>query len=583
MRGKQVSDFSLLEKDQIRDIISQTRADRHRNFCSLHRTASGEVRHVEVSVSLIVAGGRELLCSIVADVSERRRAEDALRASEERMRRIIESSPIGIRIAQNGLYAYVNPAFSQMFGYGDGGEILGKRLEALYAAEYVDLIAKRREDRRAGRQVTESYEAKGLRKDGKRFDIVVYVTGIDYQGGPATLAFVIDVGPERELQTQLRQAQKMEAIGTLSGGIAHDFNNILGVMLGFTQLALLTMPEGGKEREYLEDVLKAGNRAREMVLQILAFSRSNEQGRKPVQVSHIVKEALNLLKVSIPSTVEIRGRVSSRNMVLADPTQIHQVLLNLCGNAAHAMSEKGGVLEVNLADVDIGPEVALRHPVLRPGSYIKLTISDTGHGMSGEVMERIFDPYFTTKKPGEGTGLGLAVVHGIVKNHGGVLCVESERGKGSTFDVYLPRYEGVDRDMAPPDDGRPRGLPGGNECILFVDDEESLCYLGRELLGLLGYDVVTRKSGVEALDLFRSNPDKFDLVITDLTMPKLTGLDLADHLVGMRPDIPIILCTGGVPSITPEKARSSGIREIILKPMVIGDLAISIRRALAAR
>ncbi len=551
-------------------------------FETVNIARNGASMETEICAAPIDHDGRPAVLCVARDISKRKRAENALRASEEGMRRIIESSPIGIRITRAGRYTYVNPAFVGMFGYEESREILGRPPEELYAPESVEYFRKRQEDRRAGRPMPQSYEAKGLRKDGKQFDIAVYVTDIEYHGAPVSLVFVIDVGMERELEAQLRQAQKMEAIGTLSGGIAHDFNNVLGVMLGFTQLALITLPEGGKEREYLEDVLRAGNRARDMVLQILAFSRGGEQGRKPVQISHIVKETLNLLRVSIPSTVEIRSRIESRNMVLADPTQIHQVLLNLCGNAAHAMSETGGVLDVKLADVDVDADFASRCPPMRSGAYLKLTVSDTGHGMSEEVLARIFDSYFTTKKIGEGTGLGLAVVQGIVKNHGGVIAVESQPGKGSTFDVFLPRYESRECDAAAPVEGSSGGLPGGRECILFVDDEESLCYLGRELLSLLGYEVVTRKSGVEALNAFQARPDKFDLVITDFTMPKMTGLDLAEQLIAVRADIPVILCSGDIPSITPEKVEDLGIRELIAKPMVINDLAAAIRRVLDA-
>lgn len=390
---------------------------------------------------------------------------------------------------------------------------------------------------------------------------------------------------KERLEVQLRHGQKMEAIGTLAGGIAHDFNNILGVIMGYTELALLDVPEGNSLRRKLDEVSKASNRAKDLVSQILAFSRKggkDEQERKPVQISLIVKEVLKMLRSSLPTTIEIRQNIKTQNIktgmatVLADPTQIHQVLMNLCTNAAYAMRDKGGILEVSLADVDIDSDAAAKHPDMTPGRYQRLTVSDTGHGMDSAVMERIFDPFFTTKGPGEGTGMGLAMIHGIVKNHDGVITVHSKPGKSTTFQVFLPTAESVV--TAEPEHFTP--LPLGNERILFVDDEETLVSVGQQMLEGLGYEVVGRTSSIEAMDVFRTQPDKFDLVITDMTMPNMTGADMTKAIMRIRPDIPIILCTGFSEVISEEKAKAIGIREFIMKPITSRKIAETIRSVL---
>ena len=382
---------------------------------------------------------------------------------------------------------------------------------------------------------------------------------------------------KEKVQSQLRQAQKMEALGTLAGGIAHDFNNILGAIMGYTEIAQFDVAEESELKVTLDEVLKSAKRARDLVKQILAFSRQEDHELKPLQVHLIVKEALKLLRASIPTTIEIRQDIKSRSgMVMGDPTQIHQVLMNLCTNATHAMRGKGGALEVGLEDVDLDADAPVQYPDLKPGPYVRLTVSDTGHGIEPEAKDRIFDPYFTTKDKGVGTGLGLAVVHGIVKSHGGAITVYSELGKGTTFHVLFPGIESVDAEetevLEP--------LPKGDERILFVDDEEALVQIGQHMLRRLSYEVVPRTSSVEALEAFRAQPDKFDLVITDQTMPNMTGEMLAKELMSIRPDIPIILCTGYSELISKELAKAMGIREYVMKPLVIRKLATTIRKVL---
>ena len=382
---------------------------------------------------------------------------------------------------------------------------------------------------------------------------------------------------KKRLMNQLQQAQKMEAIGTLAGGIAHDFNNILGVIIGCTELSQHKVLEEDPVHSYLNHVLTAADRAKNLTRQILAFSRPSEQKPKPLLIGIIVKEALKMLRSSLPSTIQIHQDIQAdTGMVMADPTQIHQLVMNLSTNAAHAMGEKGGLLKVNLEKV-IDEQTAKKNPDLKSGAYAKLTISDTGHGMDHKIMKKIFDPYFTTKAQGEGTGLGLAVVHGILKSHGGTVDVHSEPGQGTTFNILFPR---IDMPESKPETENPPALPTGNERILFVDDEESLVLIGQNMLQPLGYKVVGQTGSIETLKTFRAHGDEFSLVIMDQTMPDMTGIKLAQELMRIRPDIPIILCTGYSRFVTPEIAKAKGIRKLLMKPYSEHDLAITVRNVL---
>ena len=381
------------------------------------------------------------------------------------------------------------------------------------------------------------------------------------------------------LEEQLRQAQKMQAIGTLAGGIAHDFNNILTAILGYAELAISDIAEDSRTQYNLQQSIKAAHRAKDLVQQILTFSRQGKQERKPLNINPIIKEVLKFLRASLPSTIEIRPDIEEDlGTIEADPTQVHQVLMNLCTNAAHAMGENGGVLGVSLSKWNVDAETSAAATGIEAGPYLRLRVSDTGHGMPPEIMERIFEPYFTTKEVGKGTGLGLAVVHGIVKSYGGEIRVSGEAGKGSTFDIYFPTID-TPKEIAA-SFKRESPPAGGHERILFVDDEQTLVQLGQEMLKRLGYQVTIRTSSVEALELFRAKPDQFDLVITDMTMPNMMGDKLAIELMRIRPAIPIILCTGFSEYITKEKAQSIGIQELLLKPIVMTDLARGVRQVI---
>jgi len=388
---------------------------------------------------------------------------------------------------------------------------------------------------------------------------------------------VIDISERKRLESQLQQAQKMESIGTLAGGIAHDFNNILSPIMIHSELAMMDLPPDNPVQHSLKEIFKAGERARDMVKQILAFSRKGEGERAAIKITPILKEVLKLLRSSIPTTIDIHQKLEAESdAVLADPTQIHQILLNLCTNASHAMRERGGELTINLTEEHLDPEAAGKFSDLNPGPYLKVTVSDTGHGINAETMNRIFEPYFTTKETGEGTGMGLAMVHGIVKSCDGDITVESELGKGTTFNVYLPRIEA---DVSPVEEPSVQ-LPKGIERILFVDDEKDAVDVIQLMLEKLGYKVTGRTSSIEAVEAFRNNPQGFDLVITDMTMPNMTGKDLAKELMSIRSDIPIILCTGFSEQIDERRAREMGISAFVMKPIVMQQIAITIREVL---
>ncbi|MBF0507409.1 MAG: PAS domain S-box protein [Deltaproteobacteria bacterium] len=524
-------------------------------------------------------GQADFIFFVGIDITARRAAEQAARESEEQNRLIIESSPIGIRIAREGYFAYVNPALVKMLGYTRGEEIIGLPVEAMYVPEDREMFRQRQIDRQAGRFIPPSYEVGWVKKDGDRLDTVIWSTIIDHRGAPAVLSFVVDVSLEKALKTQLVQAQKMKAIGTLAGGIAHDFNNILGAIFGYTEMALDDAREGRVNPEDLEEVIKACDRARDLIRQILTFSRQADQERKPLRIGLIIKEALKLLRASLPATIDIQGEIGATEAVVeADPTQIHQVLMNLCTNSAQAMPT-GGILKVNLDEVYLGQSEAALYPDLSPGSYLELTVSDSGEGVDSGILDRIFEPFFSTKKKEGGTGMGLAVVHGIVKSHGGMVKAKSEVGLGTTFAVLLPTVDKPAEVVADADSV----TPIGSESILFVDDENELVKIGKQVLERLGYRVEAVCSSLDAMDLFRAHPDSFDLVITDQTMPHMTGAELIAEMIQIRPDLPIILCTGFSSLITPEKARAIGVREYILKPLKKQELAEAIRRALGPK
>ena len=519
------------------------------------------------------------------DITERKRRETAIKESEQRYRAVVEDLPAMVcRFLSDGVLTFVNSAYCQYFE---------KKKEDLIGRDFFLVLPD--EDREKVRHHFTSlneetpmttYEHQVIAPDGtirwqEWTDRALFDERgrlVEYQSiGRDITEAKLAQEEKAKIEKQLQQAHKMEAIGTLAGGIAHDFNNILGAIIGYSDLALKDVAQEDRVHYHLEQILKGGYRARDLVKQILAFSRQTEQEQRPIKMSPLVKEVAKLLRASLPATIEIQTNIGTESdMVLADPTQIHQVIMNLCTNAGHAMRERGGILRLNLLEADLDAHSSLNSPDLREGLYLRLEVSDSGHGMSPEVLKRIFDPYFTTKEISSGTGLGLAVVHGIIKKHRGAITVHSEPGQGTSFYVFLPRAAAPSEQQ----EEEASSIPGGKERVLFVDDEVDLTNLAREILEFLGYTVITKTNSTAALEAYRADPDGFDIVITDQTMPTLTGLELAKELLGIRPDLPIILCTGFSEQINPEKAQALGISGFLFKPILIPDLAQSIRRAL---
>lgn len=526
--------------------------------------------------------GKRYAYGVFSDVTKQKQTEEALRKSEELYHALVETTNTGfVVIDSEGRVIDANQEYVRLSGHRDLDDIRGRSVIE-WTADYEKEI-----NSEAVRQCMKNGFLRNLEIDytdsnGNAIPVEINATVIDKDGVPQILTLCRDITERRQaeiekkkLEDKLAHSQKMEAIGTLAGGIAHDFNNILTPLLGYAELALNNAGIGTKMKKHLNEVLRAGNRARDLVMQILAFSRYSEHELKPIQVKNIVNEVLKLIRASLPSTIEIQQRISSESIIMADPVQIHQILMNLSTNAYHAM-KKGGILEISLADIELEADFLKEHQELNPGPYIKITVSDTGHGMTPEIIERIFDPYFTTKAMGEGTGLGLAVVHGIVKSYKGAVTVQSEPGKGSAFNIFLPVIEAVQDLHEEPD----TPLPTGEERILFVDDEPDISELGVPMLERLGYSVVAVTSSMEALELFKLQSGKFDLVITDMTMPGMTGEVLAGEIMRIRADIPIILCTGFSYLMNEKKAIQMGIRAFIMKPFVLRNIASSIREVL---
>jgi two-component system, cell cycle sensor histidine kinase and response regulator CckA len=511
------------------------------------------------------------------DITNHRLAEEALRRSEERQNKLIQQAfDIIYETDEFGFLKNVSPQTEQVFGIKPE-ELIGRHCQEIVKDSERERVSDQFQKALIG-QGLGSIEFIGKKSDGS--DVYCELRHIVEQVGDkvvGTFGVIRDLTEHHRMQAQLQQSQKMEAIGTLAGGIAHDFNNILGAIMGYTQLALGDLSAESPLKYNFEQVLKASNRAKDLVKQILTFSRQGDQEKGPVHVLPVINEALKLLRASLPKSIEIKKKLAiQEDMILGDPTKIHQVMMNLGTNAAQAMPDKKGVIEITLDELELEVEDRAVFHDLKPGPYLRMNISDTGLGIDPRDMTRIFDPFFTTKKPGEGTGMGLSVVHGIVKGLGGGIKVYSEPGKGTTFRIYLPRikrtFEGESQVK--------KVLPTGNEHILFVDDEPGLVETWVQMLERLGYKVSSRGSSRDALALFRIKPDQFDLVITDQTMPHMCGTDLSREILSIRPDIPIILCSGFSETISPEEAKALGIREFLMKPILLGEIAVTIRKVL---
>jgi PAS domain S-box-containing protein len=517
------------------------------------------------------------------DITERKRSEEALRNSEARFRTAFENASVGMTLVDlQGIYFEVNWALAGMIGYSPA-EMIGRPVADFTHPDDLGLRSQFLSDLLEGRISSGEQERRFIHQNGSTVWTLVWASlHRDQSGRPLYfISLVQDLTARKKadeertrLESQLLQAQKMEAIGSLAGGIAHDFNNILSAIIGYSELSILM---DGAPVDYLQEVLKAANRAKDLIKQILSFSRQTDEERMPVQVGMVVKEVVKFLRASIPTTIDLNCHLDEKaGSVLANSVELHQILMNLCTNAVHAIGGRAGAIEISVQRVEIRGAQKNAYPDLEPGAYVELAVKDSGQGIRPEIMERIFDPYFTTKEKGVGTGLGLAVVHGIVKKSNGTIRVESRPDRGSTFYIYLPQIE-LSASTRPD----PSMLPmGGSGKILFVDDEKMIADLGTKILKRLGYDVVSRTSPVEALELFKAKPRAFDLVISDQTMPGMTGDGLARELMRINPEIPVILCTGYSQLIDPEKAREKGIKALVMKPILISDMDDAIRKAL---
>ncbi len=544
-------------------------------------TKNREIIDIEVSVSWILDDDNQPIGiqGISRDISERKRTEQALLKSEEKHRTILES--IDDAYFESDLDAnltFINRAMEEMTGYSEA-ELLGIPFRKYNDEKSYDIVHN-----------TFSEVIKTGRKRGQIYcSIVTKQNKVKHIGMVATpkrgkddtiigiQGVARDITDQRNLEQKLRQTQKMEAIGNLAGGVAHDFNNILGGILGYAQLIKSHPDSKTRVLSFVDHIIKASSRATGLINQILLFSRKGESRKIPTDLGLITEEVLKLLRASIPATIKIKHHFESNlNPVLADQTQIHQVLMNLSNNAAHAMRENGGTLELKLENYWINESEIFKSPGMSLGSHVKLSLIDTGHGMDTATLERIFDPYFTTKKQGEGTGLGLSSVHGIVEDHGGHIQVESQPGVGTTFFVCLPAIEQNIESAELEDDA-----PMGSESILFVDDEEYLSSIGKEMLEDYGYSVEALTNPVEALKLFEENPDRFDLLITDFTMPEMTGDKLVDRILELKSQFPVIMCTGIV--LPPEIQQKPGISRIVMKPLDMYALLKVIRKTLDSK
>ena len=559
-----------------REILERTLALGRWRGEVVNATKSGGRRILELRTQVVndARGEAFALCGISTDITERRKREEELR----RLASAIDQTAESIMITEpDGTIVFVNPSFERLTGYRRE-EVIGKNPRLLKSGK---------QDRRFYRDMWETVTSgriwTGLLTNRKKDGTLYIEKGmispvLDDTGAVVNFVAVrTDVTEELRMKEKLGQAQKMEAIGTLAGGIAHDFNNILFPMVGFAEMLMEELPADSPLQDYAEDILSAALRAKDLVKQILDFSRQSTHERRAVRVHHILKEAIRLARAGLPSNIEVRQEISGMcPPILADPTQIHQIFMNLVTNAYHAMEATGGVLGISLDTADIDEKTG-GELLLSPGRYVRLKVVDTGCGIDADVRDRIFEPYFTTKADGRGTGLGLSVIHGIVTSHQGGIKVESEPGRGSTFTVYLPGIKGF-REATLPAAVLP--IQGGRERILLVDDEAVIVDMAKKMLESLGYRVTPKTAGIEALQTFRDDPEGFDLVVTDMTMPNMTGDRLAAEIKRIRPDVPVILCTGFSSRMDRHRAAALGIEGFLLKPILRRDLAVTIRDVL---
>lgn len=583
-----------------------------RNYEFTGRTKSGKAVNLLLSADDVSVRGGHYTITSGMDITDRKLAEEQLRESEQKYRTLVEQADDGIILVQDAVMEYVNPRMAELLGT-TVDEITGSFIANYIDSADVEKVTERHRRRLAGEKFPSIYEALLKRGDGVPVQTELNVGLITYRGRPATQVIVRDITERKRMEDDLRrsqyelerrveerteelqkaynrllseikqrhiaeeqllQTQKMEAVGNLAGGIAHDFNNMLAVIIGNAELALDDVT--GPPRHFLKQILKASERSRDLVRQILTFTRKNEEPREIIHVIPLLKDTAKMLRGSMPSTIRIILTIrTDRDAAVANPSQVQQVIMNLATNAAHAM-EHGGTLAIRLTQTAFEEGDRLPDKDMEPGRYLKIRIADTGTGIGDDVRQRIFEPFFTTKGPARGTGMGLAVAFGIVKAHEGAITVSSRPGKGSVFSVFLPASQGETKE----EPVQSWTLPRGKESILVVDDEPLVVEATSETLKRLGYMVTTAESGPDGWRKFKNDPHCFDLVITDHVMPEITGMRLAEKMLKVRHDLPVILCTGYSEMVSSEKAKAVGIREFLMKPLMVQELAYIVRRVL---
>jgi PAS domain S-box-containing protein len=578
-KGESVKKIAVFSKDELGDLARNMES--MSNAIQKHQAETKKARddlekRVEERTSELIEANRKLN----KEIADHQQAEVSLAKSEDRFRTIFEQSPLGIALIDSltGEIYEVNPKFT---------EIASRTLEEMINVDWMSMTHPDdvQEDLdnmallNAGKITGFNMNKRYIRPDDSYvwINMTIAPAKVEDKTHPRHLCMIEDITDRKKLESRLQQAQKMETIGTLAGGIAHDFNNILFPIVGYTEMLLADSPKDSPLRSNLNEIFNGAMRAKDLTKQILTFSRQDSIEIELMRMQPIVREALKLIRSTIPTSIEIKQTVSHDcGVIKADPTQIHQIVMNLATNAYHAMEDTGGELKVGLKEVELGEQDVINLE-MEPGLYACLTVADTGTGMNKDLTDKIFDPFFTTKENGKGTGMGLSVVHGIVNKAGGFIHVDSEPGKGTEFHVYLP----VEMSSSKQQETQTKApIQRGTEQILLVDDEAAIVFMEKQMLERLGYSVASRTSSVDALEAFRENPDKFDLVITDMAMPNMNGNQLASELIKIRPDIPILLCTGFSEKMPEEKTASLGIKGFLMKPIVRKDLANKIREVL---
>ena len=511
------------------------------------------------------------------DITERKRAEDELRLLEKRNRLLIEASPIGIGIIQHDRLVYANPALTKIFGIENLGESIGRPAEQFVVPEDRQDVRQRRADRLAGKPVPVSYELRGLKENGERVDVMVWPKETDYLGRPSVLFFAVDTSESKALRAQLLHTQKMEAMGTLAGGIAHEFNNLLTVASGYTELLLADKEEGGPDYSDLQKIAASCARGAELVRKLRLLGKRAESEFQPLNLNRELNETVELLSPRLPVNVTVDLRLDdSLQEIRGDSSQVAQIIINLMLNAADAMPE-GGKLSIETKNCTLDEEYCRAHLGAKAGDYVQLTVSDTGHGMDDETLSRIFEPFFTTRGLANRSGLGLAMIHGIIEEHGGYIACESKAGLGSIFRVYLPATPGPRRSAPVTDKVE---IQGGTETVLLVEDEELVMNLLSEILRRVGYQVLTATNGREALDLYGKERQSISLVILDLIMPQMGGKECLAQLLKIDPQLKTIIATGYSDEANRDELIEAGAKGFVSKPLEMAQFLRTVREVL---